>query len=137
MFIPFWCCYYLYLYYYTVPWYFHPELLYKGPSRLVISLYVVLGTLIGSVVATMVAMRTIKSLNKTVRESLFFQNHPGLANNPVVRKTLSLPDYGLDVDELDRLYQDQKDGERKSSNNNEQIPLCSNYQDSYTYYRPV
>mmetsp|Transcript_10997 Transcript_10997/g.22199 ORF Transcript_10997/g.22199 Transcript_10997/m.22199 type:complete len:760 (-) Transcript_10997:253-2532(-) len=78
----------------TLPWDFHPELLYRGPSRPVFIFCIVLGTLIGSVVGLMIAMRMSKSLNKSVQESLYFKNHPRFAHNALVRQTLSLPDMG-------------------------------------------
>jgi len=83
----------------TLPWKFHPELLYMGPSRALISLYIALGTLAGSAAGFMIAMRFSKSFNKTVRQSMYFRNHTELVRNPVVRKSLSLPGIA-DIDEL-------------------------------------
>jgi hypothetical protein len=70
-----------------------------GPSRALVSLYIALGTLAGSAVGFMIAMRFSKSFNKTVRQSMYFKNHPELVRNPVVRKSLSLPGIA-DIDEL-------------------------------------
>eukprot|EP00536_Pseudo-nitzschia_multiseries_P017734 jgi/Psemu1/248329/estExt_Genewise1.C_17760003 len=94
----------------TLPWDFHPELLYKGPNWLIFRVYVFFGTLVGSLVGLMIATRVSKSFNRSIRESMYFKTHPGFANNPVVRKTLSLPDVGVNFDELERLYRedDQK-----------------------------
>jgi hypothetical protein len=64
-----------------------------------ISLYIALGTLVGSAAGFMLAMRFSKSFNKTIRQSLYFRNHPELVRNPVVRKSLSLPGIS-DIDEL-------------------------------------
>jgi len=100
----------------TLPWGFHPELLYNGPNWFVFRLYVFFGTLVGSLVGLMIAMRVNKSLNKSVRESMYFKTHPGFANNLVVRKTLSLPDVAVNFDELDRLYK-QDDRQRQKQPN--------------------
>ena len=70
-----------------------------GPSRALISLYIALGTLVGSAAGFMIAMRFSKSFNKTVRQSMYFRNHTELVRNPVVRKSLSLPGIA-DIDEV-------------------------------------
>ncbi|CAB9521856.1 Ectonucleoside triphosphate diphosphohydrolase [Seminavis robusta] len=81
----------------TLPWDFHPELLYRGPDWWLITLYVIIGTLGGGAIGFAIAMRTSKKFNKRVRQSVFFQNS-ALLNNPTVRKSLSCPP--LDLEEL-------------------------------------
>ena len=97
----------------SVPWNFHPEFLYRGPSKLIIVLYVIIGTLVGSAVGFVIAMKTSKSFNKRVRESVFFKDHTELYQNSVVRKSLGLEDYMPELDELNELYEsdERKDGE--------------------------
>jgi len=91
----------------TLPWDFHPELLYRGPSWWLISLYIVLGTLAGSAIGFMAAMRMSKKFNKAVRQSKFFQNS-ALANNAMVRKSLALPDVDDSLKELEHLYDEDE-----------------------------
>lgn len=97
----------------SVPWKFHPEFLYRGPNKLMIALYIIIGTLLGSAVGFVIAMRFSKSFNKKVRQSLYFKNHTELYQNPVVRKSLSLPMLMPDIDELNELFESEevKDGE--------------------------
>jgi uncharacterized integral membrane protein len=83
----------------TVPWTFHPELLYKGPNKALVALYIVLGTLVGAFAGLMFAMRFNRTCNRKVRESQFYTSHRDLFRNDVVRKSFSL-------DELDDLYAD-------------------------------
>jgi hypothetical protein len=93
-----------------VPWEFHPELLYKGRAWWQIILYIFFGTVAGCVVGFFIAMRTSKRFNKAVRESAFFRN-TGLANNPVIRKSLAMPPLD-ELSELSYLYdQDEKQAE--------------------------
>ena len=102
----------------TLPWEFHPELLYKGRAWWQITLYIILGTLAGSAVGFFVAMRTSKKFNKAVRESTFFRN-TGLANNSVVRKSLALPAVN-ELSELSYLFdedQDEKEANEKATKN--------------------
>jgi hypothetical protein len=73
-----------------VPWEFHPEFLYKGRSWVLIAMYIIFGIFGGSVVGFTLAMRTSKKFNRTIRESVFFQQS-GLANNATIRKSLALP----------------------------------------------
>jgi len=80
----------------TLPWTFHPELLHHGPSWFAIILFVVLATLIGSLIGLVVAMSISENLNKSVRNSLFVQNHPSGMKNALVRSTPSLPGYGTE-----------------------------------------
>jgi len=99
----------------TLPWDFHPELLYRGPSWWLISLYIVLGTLAGSAIGFMVAMRLSKKFNKAVRESKFFQKS-ALANNAIVRKSLALPDVDDSLKELEHLYdEDENEADENTS----------------------
>lgn len=90
----------------TLPWEFHPELLYKGRSWWQITLYIVLGTLVGATVGFFIAMRTNKQFNKAVRQSTFFQN-TGLAKNSVIRKSLALPAFD-ELSELSYLYDEDE-----------------------------
>jgi len=83
----------------TLPWTFHPELLYKGPNKFLVALYIVLGTLVGAVAGLMFAMRFNRTCNRKVRESQFYTSHRDLFKNDAVRKSFSL-------DELDDLYAD-------------------------------
>jgi hypothetical protein len=93
----------------SVPWEFHPELLYRGRSWWLISLYVILGILAGSAVGFTAAMRMSKKFNKAVRESTFFRK-TGMAKNPVVRKSLALPP----LEELSYLFdEDEKEADEK------------------------
>ena len=94
----------------VVPWKFHPELLYRGPSKIIITLYIILGTLVGSAVGFIIAMRFNKSFNKRVRQSVFFREHPELVQNPNVRKSLALPDDLPELNELNALYDDEDQG---------------------------
>jgi hypothetical protein len=91
---------------FSVPWEFHPELLYKGRSWWQITLYVIFGTLTGSVVGFMIAMRMSKKFNKAVRESVFFQKS-GIGKNPLVRKSLALPP----LQELSHLFDEDEEKE--------------------------
>mmetsp|Transcript_32082 Transcript_32082/g.78140 ORF Transcript_32082/g.78140 Transcript_32082/m.78140 type:complete len:732 (+) Transcript_32082:86-2281(+) len=96
----------------TLPWDFHPELLYKGRSWWQIVVYVILGIAGGGTIGFVLAMNLNKSFNKKVRESKFFR-HSILATNPVIRKSLSVRD--LDLSDLDRLYDDDElDAEREA-----------------------
>lgn len=104
----------------SVPWNFHPEFLYRGPSKLVIALYVIMGTLLGSAAGFVIAMRFSKSFNKRVRESVFFRGHPELYQNPGLRKSLKLPeDYTSELSDLDHLYEtdERKDDEPVNEKN--------------------
>ena len=88
-----------------VPWDFHPELLMRGPSWWLVTLYVIIGTLVGSAVGFTIAMRTSKKFNKAVRQSVFFKK-AGIAgymnNHPGIRKSLALPVSEFDeVDDVD------------------------------------
>lgn len=58
-------------------------------------------------------MKTSKSFNKRVRESVFFKDHTELYQNRVVRKSLGLEDFMPELDELNELYEsdERKDGE--------------------------
>ncbi|KAG7361681.1 GDA1/CD39 nucleoside phosphatase family protein [Nitzschia inconspicua] len=94
----------------TLPWEFHPEFLYKGRSWWQITLYIILGTLVGSATGFALAMRMSKKFNKAVRESVFFRN-TGFAKNPLVRKSLALPP----LDELSYLYDDDEKEEDESA----------------------
>ena len=100
----------------AVPWKFHPELLYRGPSKLVVTIYIIIGTLVGSALGFMIAMKYNKSFNKAVRESVFVRNNPHLIRSTVVRKSLSLPGYMAEFDELTELYEndDGPDNENTS-----------------------
>ena len=75
-----------------MPWDFHPELLYRGPSWWLIALYIFLGVVGGSALGFIVAMRTSKRFNKRVRESAFFQSSSLLWDHASIRKSLALPD---------------------------------------------
>ena len=55
----------------------------------------------------MVAMRMSKKFNKAVRESKFFQK-TALANNPMVRKSLALPDVDDSLKELEHLFDEDE-----------------------------
>ena len=89
-----------------------------------IGVYTVVGTLIGSAIGFMVAMRISESFNKTIRESHYFKNHPGISSNPMVQKTLSLPDMGMSLDELEQLYGgDNGTPTIKEAAANEKMPL--------------
>lgn len=74
----------------TLDWNFHPELLHRGPSWWLVTIYIILGTLAGSAIGFVLAMRTSKNFNKAVRQSVLFRNS-AIANNPTVRKSLKLP----------------------------------------------
>lgn len=91
----------------ALPWDFHPELLMRGPPLWLVILYVILGTLGGSLIGFMVAMRVSKKFNKRVRESKFFQN-TGLADSTLVRKSLAMPDLRASLEELEQLYEDDE-----------------------------
>jgi hypothetical protein len=52
-------------------------------------------------------MRMSKKFNKKVRESKFFKNL-SFANNPIVRKSLSLPNISEELSDLQRLYDDDE-----------------------------
>ena len=79
-------------------------------------MYIILGTLAGSIVGFFIAMRTSKKFNKAVRESTFFRN-TGLANNSVIRKSLALPAVD-ELSELSYLYdQDEKQAEASEKDN--------------------
>jgi hypothetical protein len=105
-----------------VPWEFHPELLYKGRSWWQITLYVIFGTLAGSVVGFTMAMRMSKKFNKAVRESVFFQKS-GIAKNPLVRKSLALPP----LQELSYLF--DEDDEKEA---NEKVSLKTKNRNDYS-----
>ena len=92
----------------SVPWEFHPELLYKGRAWWEILLYVILATLAGSFVGFIVAMRYSKKFNKKIRESRLFRQST-FAHNSVVRKSLALPPLGS-ISELQALYDEAVDG---------------------------
>mmetsp|Transcript_49478 Transcript_49478/g.120105 ORF Transcript_49478/g.120105 Transcript_49478/m.120105 type:complete len:759 (-) Transcript_49478:186-2462(-) len=80
---------------------------YSGPSWWLITLYIVLGTLVGSVVGFMAAMRFNRSFNKRVRESKFFRTH-SFTQNPLVRKSLSIGNFAGDLNDLDNLYKEDE-----------------------------
>ena len=61
-------------------------------------------------------MRMSKKFNKAVRESKFFQNS-GIANNSVLRKSMAIPDFSGEFDELEKLYEDDE----KEANENEAL----------------
>lgn len=70
----------------------------------------------GSALGFMIAMKYNKSFNKAVRESVFVRNNPHLIRSTVVRKSLSLPGYMAEFDELTELYEndDGPDNENTS-----------------------
>ena len=70
-------------------------------------MYVLLGTVGGSAVGFVLAMRTSKRFNKKVRESKFFRNSSVFWNNNTIRKSLALPD-GLE--EIGNLYEEDMKG---------------------------
>lgn len=80
---------------------------YTGPSWWMISLFIVFGTLVGSAVGFVVAMRLSAKFNKRVRESKLFQRM-SVTNNPLVRKSLALPNIHEDLNELEHLYADDE-----------------------------
>jgi hypothetical protein len=73
-----------------------------------ITLYVIVGTICGSAVGFLCAMRMSKKFNKAVRKSAFF-NHSILANNALVRKSLAIPDYRQSLEELNHLYDEDEE----------------------------
>jgi len=82
----------------TLPWDFHPELLYRGPSWYLITLYIILGILTGSIVGFALAMKLSKKFNKRVRESAFFHDlSPSIVNNSLIRKSLAFDLYDFDA----------------------------------------
>jgi hypothetical protein len=86
-----------------VPWDFHPELLYRGPSWWLITLYIVLGTLGGSGIGFIVAMRTSKRFNKRIRESKIFHDS-GIWHSESIRNSLAIPpEY---ADDFRQLYEE-------------------------------
>ena len=74
----------------VVPWDFHPELLHRGPSKLRVAVFVLVGTLVGLAVGFIFAMNCSRSFNKSVQEKVFL-NHPALVQNRVLRRSLALP----------------------------------------------
>lgn len=100
----------------TLPWDFHPELLYRGPSWWLISLYIVLGSIAGVVVGFVAAMRFNKKFNKKVRQSQFFKKS-AFANNSMLRKSLAMPALKDSLDELNQLYDDDE----KEANENDAL----------------
>ena len=101
---------------FLVPWDFHPELLYRGPSWWLISLYIVLGSIAGVVVGFVAAMRFNKKFNKKVRQSQFFKKS-AFANNSMLRKSLAMPALKDSLDELNQLYDDDE----KEANENDAL----------------
>lgn len=100
----------------TLPWDFHPELLYRGPSWWLISLYIVLGSIAGVIVGFVAAMRFNKKFNKKVRQSQFFKKS-AFANNSMLRKSLAMPALKDGLDELNQLYDDDE----KEANENDAL----------------
>jgi gas vesicle protein len=92
---------------------------YTGPSWWMITLLILVGTLLGTAVGFIAAMRFSKKFNKRVRESKFFKS-TGLANNSAIRKSLALPQVHEDLSELEHLYDEdekselQKNGKRQT-----------------------
>jgi hypothetical protein len=80
---------------------------YTGPPWWLLTIYMVLGTLVGSAVGFMLAMRFSQKFNKRVRQSTFFKNS-SFANNPLVRKSLSLPKIDGDLADLEHLFKDDE-----------------------------
>jgi hypothetical protein len=101
---------------FLVPWDFHPELLYRGPSWWLISLYIVLGSIAGVIVGFVAAMRFNKKFNKKVRQSQFFKKS-AFANNSMLRKSLAMPALKDGLDELNQLYDDDE----KEANENDAL----------------
>jgi Golgi nucleoside diphosphatase len=100
----------------TLPWDFHPELLYRGPSWWLISLYIVLGSIAGVIVGFVAAMRFNKKFNKKVRQSQFFKKS-AFANNSMLRKSLAMPALKDSLDALNQLYDDDE----KEANENDAL----------------
>ena len=84
-----------------------------GPSWWLITIYILVATLLGSLVGFMSAMRFSKKFNKRVRESKFFKN-TSFGKNPLVRKSLALPSLHESFGELEKLYE-QDDADKKNS----------------------
>jgi hypothetical protein len=87
------------LFFGSVPWDFHPELLYRGPPWWLIAVYIIVATLAGSAFGFIMAMRISKKFNKKVRESVWFNKLP-VSHVPAIRKSLRLPP----TDELSSLF---------------------------------
>ena len=107
---------FIFLTHIIVPWNFHPELLMRGPSWWLVTLYVILGSLAGSAIGFTIAMRTNRKFNKTVRQSAFFKQSglAGLSKNPLVSKSLR-----LSLDEFDDLSDvDENEPINKKGNDN-------------------
>ena len=96
---------------YKVPWKFHPEFIDLGPNKIVIAAYVIIGTLVGSAIGFIIAMRFSKSFNYKFTHSALFYEHPELYQNPVVRKSLSISDQMPDVDEPDEIKRNNESKE--------------------------
>ena len=84
-----------------VPWDFHPELLFNRRSRWL--LYIVIGTLVASGIAILLATRMSKKFNKTVRESIFFRQ-TRLGTNGMICRLMAIPDARKNVEESEKSY---------------------------------
>lgn len=76
---------------------------YTGPKWWVITIYIIVGTLFGSMVGFIMAMRLNSQFNKRVRESRFFKNS-SFARNPLIQKSLAMPRISEDFADLEHLY---------------------------------
>jgi hypothetical protein len=81
--------------------------IYTGPQWWLITIYIVVGTLLGSAVGFMMAMHFSSQFNKRVRESKFFKDS-SLAKNPLIRKSLALPRLSDDLADLSHLYDEDE-----------------------------
>jgi len=89
----------------TLPWNFHPELLFNIRRRwLIRSLYIIVGTLVASGIAILLATRMSKEFNKTVRESIFFRQ-TGLETNGMVCRLMAIPDARNFLEESEKSYE--------------------------------
>lgn len=101
---------------FSVPWKFHPEFIDLGPNKIIIAVYVIIGTLVGSAIGFIIAMRFSKSFNYKVTHSALFYEHPELYQNPVVRKSLSIPDQMPDLDEPEDIKRNDESKESEARN---------------------
>lgn len=83
--------------------YYTTVIINEGLSWVWITIYVVVGTIAGSIVGFVTAMRMSKKFNKAVRQSAFFQNTIG--QNPAIRKSLAVPALRESLEELEYLFE--------------------------------
>eukprot|EP00536_Pseudo-nitzschia_multiseries_P002756 jgi/Psemu1/317971/estExt_fgenesh1_pm.C_380011 len=93
----------------TLPWDFHPELVFREPNWVFICLYIVLGTLVGLTVGFVQAMKMSKKFSKN--EGRYYFEQLGLTNNEILCKSTAIPDFHTKatLQEMEKLQHQEKE----------------------------